>query len=56
MLGLVTYYGPDGAYGVRYVLLEPAVLQNLNYTSKHPSTGKNVRLIFDELPYSYFDD
>lgn len=53
--GLVYYYGPDGSYRVRQVLLEPQVLEGLNYADRHPMTGRRARLLFDSVEYTYTD-
>jgi hypothetical protein len=49
------YYGPSGRYLAGHALLDPMILEKINYQEQHPSTGKKVHLAFDHIEFSYFD-
>ncbi len=51
----VYYYGPSGRYLAGNTILDPAVLEEINYQDKHPRTGRNVHFIFDRMEFSFFD-
>lgn len=54
-LYFIVFYGPTGQYIAGQTLLDPAIIERLNYQGEHPRTGKNVYFIFDRAEFSYFD-
>lgn len=51
----IYYYGPSGRYLAGQTLLDPTIIEQINYQDKHPRTGKKVNFIFDRIEFSYFD-
>lgn len=49
------YYSPSGQYFAGYTLLDPAIIEQINYQDQHPRSGKKVRFAFDHIEFSYFD-
>lgn len=54
--GALTYffiynYGPSGKYVVDQVLLNPTVLEDLNYNDNNPKIAHDDRYIFDAVEY-----
>lgn len=49
------YYGPFGRYLAGNTLLDPSIIEQINYQDQHPRTGKKVRFAFDRIEFSYFD-
>jgi hypothetical protein len=45
----VLNFGPSGGYVLDSVLIEPAVLQHLNYNDANPRIGHSDRYIFDKI-------
>lgn len=52
---MLHYYGPNGRYYARNVLLSPQLAGNLSYEDDNPKTGKRSRFIFDSIDFSYYD-
>lgn len=48
----ILIYGPSGRYTAQAVLLEPSVLNELNYNDYNPRTGGDDRYVFDEIKYA----
>lgn len=51
----IYYYGPSGRYSAGQTILDPTVMERINYQDKHPLTGQNVHFMFDRIEFSYFD-
>jgi hypothetical protein len=49
------YYGPSGSYIAGHTLLDPAIIEQINFQDQHPQTGKKVHFAFDHIEFSYFD-
>jgi hypothetical protein len=49
------YYGPSGRYLAGNTLLDPSIMDQINYQDQHPRTGKKVHFSFDRIEFSYFD-
>jgi hypothetical protein len=49
------YYGPSGRYLAGNTLLDPSIMDQINYQDQHPRTGKKVHFAFDRIEFSYFD-
>jgi hypothetical protein len=45
------YYGPSGRYALSSALLEPKLLQQLNYNDTNAAIGQEDRYVFDHLVY-----
>lgn len=48
-------YGPSGRYEARNALLEPSIMDQINYQDMHPGTGRKVRFYFDHIEFSSSD-
>ena len=51
----IYYYGPSGRYLAGHTILDPAIIEQINYQDTHPRTGQKVHFIFDHMEFSYFD-
>lgn len=49
------YYGPSGRYLAGHTLLDPAIIEQIDYQDQHPKTGKKAHFAFDHIEFSYFD-
>lgn len=49
------YYGPSGRYLAGNTLLDPSIMDQINYQDQYLQTGKKVRFTFDRIEFSYFD-
>ena len=49
------YYGPSGRYLAGHTLLDPTIMEQINYQDKHPRQEKSIHFIFDHIEFSYFD-
>jgi hypothetical protein len=49
------YYGPSGRYLAGNTLLDPSIINQINYQDQHPRTGKKVHFAFDRIEFSHFD-
>lgn len=47
------YYNPSGRYDAGNTLLDPAIIDSINYQDVHPSTGAKIRYSFDNMEFSY---
>lgn len=52
---LVYYYGPEGSYIAKNILLSPEVMENLNYTDVDRGSGLSSRYVFDKVEFLHFD-
>lgn len=52
---LVYYYGPEGSYVPKNILLSPEVMESLSYTDVDRGSGLSSRYIFDKIDFLYFD-
>lgn len=48
-------YGPSGTYIAKNILLEPQLLEKLNYNDTNSKTGGMSRFVFNEIEFSYYD-
>lgn len=49
------YYNPSGQYLAGHALLDPTIIEEINYQDQHPGTGRKVRFSFDHIEFSYFN-
>lgn len=49
------YYGSTGRYMAGQTMLDPSILNQINYLDHNSKTGKKLRLVFDRIEFSYFD-
>lgn len=49
------YYGPSGRYVAGHTILDPAIIQQIDYQEIEPKSGQKVHFIFDRFEFSYFD-
>lgn len=54
-VAFIYYYGPSGRYIAGNMILDPAIIQSINYQENDPRTGQKIRFLFDRLEFSYFD-
>jgi len=48
-------YSPSGRYEARNTLLDPSIMDQINYQDMHPGTGRRVRFYFDHIEFSSSD-
>lgn len=53
--GIISYYGPDGEYIAGHALLNPNMIERINYGDRMGSGGSNRRFMFDRTEFSYFN-
>lgn len=51
----VQQFGPSGNYEVKNALITPYLLENMDYNAPETGTGAEVRYVFDELIYSFYE-
>ncbi len=49
------YYGPSGRYLAGQTMLDPKIMERINYQDKHPLSGQKVHFMFDRIEFAYFD-
>lgn len=49
------FYGPGGHYLMGNILLNPSIIEKINYQDKDSETGLKVHFMFDRTTLSYFD-
>lgn len=54
-LVFIYYYGPTGNYLAGHTILDPAIIDQINYQEKNLRTGQKVHFIFDNAAFTYFD-
>lgn len=52
---MIYHYSPSGRYKAGSTLLDPQVIDRVDYQDRHPSTGQKERFIFDHIDLSYQD-
>lgn len=50
---LLYYYNPSGQYLASHTLLDPAIIEQIDYQDEHPFTRKMVHFYFDHIEFSY---
>lgn len=55
-LFLIFFYGPSGRYVAGHALVDPKIIEKLNFKGPHPRTEEPVYFIFDRAEFSYFDN
>lgn len=54
-LFFIFFYGPSGRYIAGHALIDPKIMEKLNFKGAHPRTEEPVHFIFDRAEFSYFD-
>jgi hypothetical protein len=49
------YYGPSGRYIAGQTLLDPTLIEQIDYPYQHPRSGRKVHFRFGHITFSYFD-
>lgn len=49
------YYNPSGQYLASYTMLDPKIMEEIDYQDHHPVQGKKVHFFFDHIEFSYLD-
>ena len=49
------YYGSTGRYVAGHALLDPGVIERINYQEQLPKSSQNAHFIFEKTEFSYFD-
>jgi hypothetical protein len=49
------YYGPNGQYIAKNVILAPEVIQTMSFKDSNLRTGGNTRFVFQDIEFSYKD-
>jgi hypothetical protein len=52
---MIYRYGPSGSYIAGDTILNPAILDQIQFMDKHPVTNKNTSFVFNGMEFSYFD-
>ncbi|MDP1880964.1 MAG: hypothetical protein Q8K60_08510 [Parachlamydiaceae bacterium] len=51
----IFYYGPSGSYEAKNTLLDPNIIERINYPEKDPKSGKMFHYMFDRTEATFFD-
>ncbi len=49
------YYGPTGRYIAGQTLLDPSIIEQINYQENHSKKGQKAHFMFDRTEFFYFD-